>query len=632
MPTWQQLRDVKLSEFSDAADGWGKVSSRANAAKDRVDNEMRARIHETQKSRTAEGAVGDLGRLSRNYQYLHTECGLIRTALDGLATELAAPQKKLKQALEDAENLKFTVQPDGSVKYPTTVAVTVPLAPGPGVARPGAPVPFLAGKGEGGGDPNKAKAEEIAEQIAGAVRDANEIDGRYAGVLRRLKSPAGLDVTNEMLVDAAADTKDVQKNAKFLPESGIPKGKSPADNKKWWDGLSQEERDEYATLYPATVGALDGVPATVRDDSNRMVLAETRAQVAVDIKQLGPEPTQYVQNPNGEYPKVITNPAYAQWHKDKERLENKLKGMDAIQARFDRTGTASRPGERPLPEAYLLGFNADGIGRAIVANGNPDTATHTSVYVPGTGTNLEGINGDIGRMEKLWRTSSDISRGASVSTITWFGYDAPQSIFTDAPQSGYANEGGPILNNFLGGLRASHEGDPGHLTAVGHSYGSTVIGSAARQGTLPVDDVFVAGSPGEQVGHASEMDVPKGHVWAANADSEPFLKGVGIPFVGDDKYGGVNIPFVTSDPVPEIGGWGHAPKKLDIDILPSWLDGDGMSVVKPLTPSNPDFGANIVATDGSRGHSGYWDEGSQSLLNQARVTVGQYDRVKLLDQ
>lgn len=128
------------------------------------------------------------------------------------------------------------------------------------------------------------------------------------------------------------------------------------------------------------------------------------------------------------------------------------------------------------------------------------------------------------------------------------------------------------------------------------------------------------------------MDVPKGHVWAANADSEPFLKGVGIPFVGDDKYGGVNIPFVTSDPVPEIGGWGHAPKKLDIDILPSWLDGDGMSVVKPLTPSNPDFGANIVATDGSRGHSGYWDEGSQSLLNQARVTVGQYDRVKLLDQ
>ncbi|MFI1103650.1 alpha/beta hydrolase [Streptomyces melanogenes] len=630
MPTWQQLRDVKLSEFSDAADGWGKVSSRANAAKDRVDNEMRARIHETQKSKTAEGAVGDLGRLSRNYQYLHTECGLIRTALDGLATELAEPQRKLKQALEDAENLKFTVESDGAVKYPTTVAVTVPLAPGPGVARPGAPVPFLAGKGEGGGDPNKAKAEDIAERIAGAVRDANEIDGRYAGVLRRLKSPAGLDVTNEMLVDAAADTKDVQKNAKFLPESNIPKGKSPADNKKWWDGLSQEERDEYATLYPAAVGALDGVPATVRDDANRMVLAETRAQTRLDLDKLGPEPAKVIQNPNGSYPAAITNPAWTAWNKGGgPRLTAQLKGMDAIQARFDRTGEADRSGERPLPEAYLLGFDANGIGRAIVANGNPDTATHTSVYVPGTGTNLEGINGDIKRMETLWRASDAMADGSKVSTVTWFGYDAPQSIITDAPQSGYANEGGPILNNFLGGLRASHEGEPGHLTAVGHSYGSTVIGSAARQGTLPVDDVFVAGSPGEQVGHASEMDVKKGHVWAANADSEPFLKGIPIPFIGDDKYGGVNIPFLSSDPVPEIGGWGHAPKKLDIDVLPSWIDGDGMSVVKPLTPSNPDFGANIVATDGSRGHSGYWDEGTQSLLNQARVTVGKYDKVTL---
>ncbi|GGP94560.1 alpha/beta hydrolase [Streptomyces melanogenes] len=629
MPTWQQLRDVKLSEFSDAADGWGKVSSRANAAKDRVDNEMRARIHETQKSKTAEGAVGDLGRLSRNYQYLHTECGLIRTALDGLATELAEPQRKLKQALEDAENLKFTVESDGAVKYPTTVAVTVPLAPGPGVARPGAPVPFLAGKGEGGGDPNKAKAEDIAERIAGAVRDAAEIDGRYAGVLRRLKSPAGLDVTNEMLVDAAADTKDVQKNAKFLPESNIPKGKSPADNKKWWDGLSQEERDEYATLYPAAVGALDGVPATVRDDANRMVLAETRAQVQLDRDALGPEPDRMIMTRRGGEPVMIENPEWRKWDKKRGPLDAKLKGMDAIQARFDRTGEADRTGEHPLPEAYLLGFNADGIGRAIVANGNPDTATHTSVYVPGTGTNLEGINGDIKRMETLWRASSAMADGSKVSTVTWFGYDAPQSIITDAPQSGYANEGGPVLNNFLGGLRASHEGEPGHLTAVGHSYGSTVIGSAARQGTLPVDDVFVAGSPGEQVGHASEMDVKKGHVWAANADSEPFLKGIPIPFIGDDKYGGINIPFVSSDPVPEIGGWGHAPKKLDIDVLPSWIDGDGMSVVKPLTPSNPDFGANIVATDGSRGHSGYWDEGTQSLLNQARVTVGKYDKVTL---
>ncbi|MFK4223829.1 alpha/beta hydrolase [Streptomyces sp. NPDC019890] len=185
--------------------------------------------------------------------------------------------------------------------------------------------------------------------------------------------------------------------------------------------------------------------------------------------------------------------------------------------------------------------------------------------------------------------------------------------------------------DFLGGLRSSHEGGQDHLTVTGHSYGSTVIGSAARQGTLPVDDVFVAGSPGMQVGSAAELDVPQGHVFAAEADSDPILKGVPIPYVGDDKHGGINIPFVTSDPVPDIGGWKHAPLKLDVDILPSWMDGDGTSVVKPLTPTNPDFGARIVATDGSRGHSGYWDAGTESLNNQARVTVGKYDRVTHAD-
>lgn len=44
----------------------------------------------------------------------------------------------------------------------------------------------------------------------------------------------------------------------------------------------------------------------------------------------------------------------------------------------------------------------------------------------------------------------------------------------------------------------------------------------------------------------------------------------------------------------------------------AWLDGDGGSVVKPQTPTNPDFAAKIVATDGSRGHSGYWDNGTET--------------------
>lgn len=35
---------------------------------------------------------------------------------------------------------------------------------------------------------------------------------------------------------------------KYLRREDIPKGKSPAENTKWWQGLSPEEQDEYSSL------------------------------------------------------------------------------------------------------------------------------------------------------------------------------------------------------------------------------------------------------------------------------------------------------------------------------------------------------------------------------------------------
>ena len=54
-----------------------------------------------------------------------------------------------------------------------------------------------------------------------------------------------------------------------------PKDGDPAHNKDWWKGLSEQERNDYVAMYPASVGALDGIPASVRDGANRVVLAET---------------------------------------------------------------------------------------------------------------------------------------------------------------------------------------------------------------------------------------------------------------------------------------------------------------------------------------------------------------------
>ncbi|MFC5722738.1 alpha/beta hydrolase [Streptomyces gamaensis] len=591
MPTIEELLNLDPSKFAGAAEGWAKVSGRARAAKDRVEHEMLAQLRATQQGEAAESVTGTLTKLSNNYQYIHAECALVETALKGLSEELVSPQRKLKQALDEAQQLKFTVKPDGSVEYPRS---------------PSTPAPLLQQPAQGGqlllqtDDANHAKAQEIADRIGEALKEATEIDGRYAQALSKLQTNS--DLTKTDWADVSQDLKAVQSAAgKHFSADAIPKGKSPKDNAAWWQSLTDEQRNEYAALYPAAIGALDGLPATVRDDANRIVLAETRANLAERIRGLeANEPQKFEPKYNNitglplQGVQAVTS-GWEKWSAEKEDLEKKLKGIDAIQQRVERAGKD----QRDLPEAYLLGFDAVGRGHAIVANGNPDVAQHTAVYVPGTGARLEDIPSGINRSGLLWRASAAKAPGDTVSTITWYGYDAPQDVVKDSPFSHYADDAAGNLNGFLSGLNASHSSSAGHhLTAIGHSYGTVVVGSAARQGDLPVSDVIFAGSPGVQLGRASDFPVPQGHVWNEHADKGDELVGT----FGRLAHGGAQPP--------------------------------GPSGIKQVIPDDVEFGARQMATD-TEGHGGYWDydadthRASLSLENQAKVVVGQYGEVKL---
>ncbi|MEK8144316.1 hypothetical protein NKH18_28155 [Streptomyces sp. M10(2022)] len=116
--TWAKLRDLKCAELEGAADGWGRTSNRADVARDRVEKQLLIELRDTQRSEAAEAAVARLRQLGRNFQYVYTECGLLRTTLNSLAHELKGQQRALLDALDDAAALRFTVHADGSVTYP----------------------------------------------------------------------------------------------------------------------------------------------------------------------------------------------------------------------------------------------------------------------------------------------------------------------------------------------------------------------------------------------------------------------------------------------------------------------------------------------------------------------------------
>lgn len=587
------LKTIKPSEYEGVADAYRATGDMASAAKDTIDNQICAGIRNQLKGEAANAAARELRELSKNFHYAQTECGLVSTALNGFAFDVAVAKQRLEAAIEDARADHCTVNANGSVTYPAG------KKPGDEKTADGGTVTGSAG-GSPTSDalerqaanmhpnPNYGRATAYANRIADALKEATDADEKWAPKLRALKADDDLKVSERDWADAQSDMGGVREAGKSyldsLPEP--PKDGSPKDNASWWNGLSPEERAAWLSLRPGTVGALDGLPSTVRDEANRVVLSEKQGELQLELDSIPKPPAnEWTWIKAGQMPSRVHTDEWMAWYNkygDRyEQLDKSLKGMQSIQDRFAQTG------EEGLPEAYLLGFSPEGNGRAIVANGNPDTADHQAVYVPGTTSNLGGISGDIGRMVNVWRVADAAPGNDSVSTITWLGYDAPQNIVKDSPFSHYANDGAPAFNHFMDGLDASHTGDSDpHRTAIGHSYGTTLIGSAARQGDLNADDVILAGSPGVQVPKAEQLDVPSGHVWNQEADG---------------------------DPVPDIGRYGHG-----------GTDWDGPWTI----PSDERFGANQMTTD-TEGHSDYWKEKSDSLWNQGQVVAGNSDNVKL---
>ncbi|MFF2409335.1 alpha/beta hydrolase [Streptomyces sp. NPDC058092] len=492
--TWAQLRDLKCGELEGAADGWGKASNRADAGRDRIETQLLNGLRGTQRGAAASAAVRRLQQMSRNLQYLYTECGLLRTTLNSLAHELRVQQRALREALEDAESLRFTVHGDGSVTYPAAGEGLIDGKPLPGgTASVGAMPGLLPPSGLVAPNPNVAKAQDIADRVAKAVRTAAEIDWRYARTLRKLKAEEGLKVPDATWADAAGDAAAVREAARGYLKDDIPRDASPAERKAWWAGLTDEQREEYLAVYPDQIGNLDGIPALVRDAANRDNLQLLMGKLE---------------------------------GRDDAKSETQLAGLREIDRQLR---GAPEPGAPPM---YLLGISDEGLGRAIVSFGDPDSSRNVSAYVPGLGTSLDEsfARNDIERA----RSTAIGARGMdpSSASIVWLGYDPPQlpaeniqenlAVMSDRD----ARIGAPAYNQFMDGLSVTNGNSDPHMTAIGHSYGSLTVGVAAQSaGGIPgVDDIVLLGSPGTGAETAEDLNVGKGHVYVGAAENDPVTK------------------------------------------------------------------------------------------------------------
>ena len=347
----------------------------------------------------------------------------------------------------------------------------------------------------------------------------------------------------------------------------IPVGKDPREIKRWWDALAVPERAQLLRDRPIELGNLNGIPVEARSAANVVVMQRDIARV---------------ENATSALPAAAIT-----------RYHNALKVREALAANRDMTrGTATLLYVYE-PEAF------DGQGRVAISIGDPDAAANTTVVVPGTGNSVSSgwlAGKDVAT---LFNETRAADRNKPVAVLAWMGYDAPDSL-TDpqVAQVDNARAGGALLASDVDALVVTGSGDA-HVTAVGHSYGSTTVADAAAGYRMRADDIVLIGSPGTDLAHdAADFHLPDG--------------------------GRVYVGAAATDPVTLLGGNNNQVH----------LPGAGMTFGFGTDPADDDFGSTRFRAEVAgpgwpwSDHSGYLKPGSESLYSIAAIAAGQGDELE----
>nr|WP_212761660.1 alpha/beta hydrolase [Nocardia uniformis] len=357
-------------------------------------------------------------------------------------------------------------------------------------------------------------------------------------------------------------------------------------NAHWWQSLSLRQQGAVLAVHPEVLGNADGIPATVRDQANRLSVVRDLTDLrGRDFGKLSPEQQQQLRNLETTVAALV----------DAERQAREV----------------TQRGDRAAPSVHLLSYDATafgGKGRAVLAFGNVDTADVVSWHVPGMKTKLQELWWNAKFARNHYEATLDSNPDGSVASIAWLGYDAPAG-FSDAFRTTQAEAGGTLLArdisafNATRALAADQDGPPLPVNHIyGHSYGSTTTSFAGRDGRLAgeVGTITLAASPGAgPIGHAAQFGIGLNNVFVASMSTDP------ITWLGANRTN------------PRLG----------LGIDPS-VEGFGARRVASEFPDTQRF------SDPKKHHKQYYEfvdsartRPTESLANFGRIAAGRADAV-----
>jgi Alpha/beta hydrolase len=399
-------------------------------------------------------------------------------------------------------------------------------------------------------------------RLAGSVRQAADaVRSGLPGVTEAAALAAGsaqspAEATASAALAASVDGRIAAALAavRTVQPAAPPLDQPPAAVAHWWIALPPDRRRQLMDRRPDLLGRLAGLPADVRDQANRRRLSSALHRLRAEFDRL-----------RQALPPIVPS----------SPREVLVRSMLAIAEAADRTLRTLTGGR---PPARLLSLELNGTGRVVIGLGDVDRADHVAVLVPGMGD--DAAHGVPGTVRRAGEVLAEAGRQSVQSTavVAWVGYAAPG--WRQVPFAATARTGGRMLEEDLTTLAAGRTGDPAHVTLVGHSYGSTVVGAALQSGLRRADDLVLLGSPGVLADDVASLGLAGRHVYVGEA---------------------------ALDPVADLGAFGRDPGDAAF----------GATRIRVDAPPRISWRDRLLAA-----HSQYFDPGSESLRNIARVVVG----------
>jgi hypothetical protein len=407
------VEEIDRWDAGDVREVFHATRSRAEAAREAANGIAELPAFGSWGGEASEAARDAIGRTRRDLDAHGNEALEVAQAASVAADDVEQVKSRLAQLRSEADRLAMVVD-----------AVSNTIEPGPGSA---------------GADPMEVmlKQMQLQPQLDAILAEAARVDQELA---RAVNMAIGETPIGDTPHDNRPEIQDAL--SKPLPED-------PQQFNDLWDQLTPEEKD---WLYDQNhgIGNHPGMPFVDKNTYNQRHLGELVATSQGNVDRMQHRFDELARRVYMGDTCSATGNELAALGPQLAAARHRLDGYRAVNGVLNNKDGAPR---------YLALI--DDQGHAAVSIGNPDTASRTATFVPGTGQDMATFEGSDRKSEAMFRATllADPSLTANdVAVTTWMGYDRPMDL-GQAAWPGRAESGGAALDTFVNGMHLAHRGD-----------------------------------------------------------------------------------------------------------------------------------------------------------------------------